>query len=102
MHQLAAKADIAIYFMVIPDSAQLTPGACRGLPADMEKPQKELATFFESNGLEISSQRAAGAASEKAAGRALYFPHDGHWNALGNELAAEQLSEFLSKEWLSE
>jgi hypothetical protein len=98
MHQLAANAGIPIYFMVIPDSAQLVAGAYKGLPADMEKPQKELAGFFASNG--FASLDLLPALREQAAGRALYFPHDGHWNALGNELAAEQLAALLSKEWL--
>jgi lysophospholipase L1-like esterase len=99
MHRLAAGSGIPIYFMVIPEGAQLAPDAYRGLPADMERPQKELARFFESEGVKYLDLLPA--LREKADGRALYFAHDGHWNALGNELAAEQLSGFLSKEWLS-
>ena len=98
MHRLAAGKGIPIYFMVIPEGAQMSRDAYRNAPADIEKPQKELARFFKAEGVKYLDLLPG--LREKAAGRALYFPHDGHWNVLGNELAAGQLSEFLSKEWL--
>jgi hypothetical protein len=98
MHRLADANGIPIYFMVIPENAQMSADAYRGV-GDIEKPQKQLAAFFESDGIKYLDLLPA--LREKAAGRPLYFPHDGHWNALGNELAAGQLAEFLSKRWPS-
>jgi lysophospholipase L1-like esterase len=96
MHRLAADRGIPIYVMVIPEGAQMSPNAY-GLQADIEKPQKQLAGFFESEGIRYLDLLPV--LREKSGGRPLYFPHDGHWNELGNELAAEALAGFVSKEW---
>ena len=56
----------------------------------MEKPQKELATVCEFDWIEYCRTRLPGLRPKRRRDRALYFPQDGHWNALGNELAAEQ------------
>jgi hypothetical protein len=33
-----------------------------------------------------------------AAGRAVYFPDDSHWNAAGHEVAAQELAKFLARQ----
>ena len=33
-----------------------------------------------------------------AVGRAVYFPDDGHWNAAGHEVAAQELAKFLARQ----
>ena len=35
---------------------------------------------------------------EAAAGRAVYFADDAHWNAAGHEIAARELAKFLAQE----
>jgi hypothetical protein len=99
MHELASSAGIPIVFMVIPEGGQMSPNAFSGLPADPVRPQKELATFFDGNGMKHFDLLPW--LRERSGGRRVYFPLDGHWNALGNELAAEGLAAFLSKEWPS-
>lgn len=99
MHRLANEAGVPIYMMVIPHAVQLSPAAFAGLPADVEKPQKDLARFFDAEGMKYLDLLPW--FRERALGRPLYFPGDGHWNVLGNEVAADRLAGFLDQEWLS-
>ncbi len=98
MHKLATASGVPIYFMVIPESVQLQPGAYLGLAADMARPQKELAAFFGASNM--THLDLLPFLRERAAGSVLYFPNDGHFTVDGNRLAAERLGEFLQREWL--
>lgn len=100
MHQLASQHGIPIYFMVIPDRVQLSPDAYAGLPADLAKPQKELARFFDSEGMKYLDLLPA--FRERSGGPLLYLPRDGHFSIEGNQAAAERLADYLSREWLAQ
>jgi hypothetical protein len=99
MNQLAKDVNTPLAFMLIPEAFQMNPEALKGLPGDIEKPQRVLAEFFQREGIRyldfLPWMR------EKAAGRQMYFPQDGHWNVLANQLAGERLAEFVSTEWLA-
>jgi len=96
MHALATRAGVPLYVVVIPEDLQMNPNALDGLPADIDKPQRLLREFFETE--QIRYLDLLPWLREHAAGRQIYFPGDRHWNALGHALAAERLAEFLSTE----
>ncbi|HYE86385.1 MAG TPA: hypothetical protein VEA16_08515 [Vicinamibacterales bacterium] len=99
MHRLAGDAGIPIYFMIIPAAVQLAPDAYAGLPADIEKPQKELARFFDREGMKYLDLLPW--FRERSNGRTIYLPQDGHFSPDGNQLAAERLAEYLAQEWMT-
>jgi lysophospholipase L1-like esterase len=93
MKRLAAEAGVPLYFMLIPDQVQFADKAFDGLPAEIGKPQRLLAEFFEREGLLFVDLLPY--LRERAAGSSLYFPGDLHWNARGHALAAERLASAL-------
>lgn len=98
MRDLAAARGIPIFFMVIPDSTQLSDGAYAGLPADVLKPQKEMAAFFEAH--QMKHLDLLPALRRSANGSVLYYPNDRHFTVEGNRIAAKELQAFLAREWL--
>ncbi len=101
MQQLAAEGDVPLFVMVIPEPSQLNEGSYAGLPVDLEKPQKQLRTFFDARGLKHLDLLPV-LRKQRSAGTVVYFPNDGHFTSDGNRLAAESLSDFLAREWLQE
>lgn len=99
MHRLASEKGIPIYFMVIPEQSQLAPHVYAGLPADVDKPQRELAAFFDAEGMNYLDLQPW--LRERGSLRRLYIPGDGHFTVEGNRLAAERLTAYLQQEWLS-
>lgn len=95
MQRLAAEAGVPLYFMLIPAPEQMGDDPFVGLPAEIGKPQRLLRAFFEQEGIAYLDLLLW--LKERAAGRPLYFPMDGHWNALGHALAAERLATFLEQ-----
>jgi hypothetical protein len=99
MLELASRQGIPIYFMVIPQQLQMSTEAFPNLPADIERPQKELAAFFDERGMRYLDLLPW--LRQQSEGRDVYYPADGHFNVLGNQLTAERLSDFLEEVWLT-
>ena len=93
---IAAEAGVPLYVMLIPEDLQMNPLALPAASAEIDKPQRLLREFFESEGIRYLDLLPW--LRERAAGRQIYFPGDRHWNALGHELAAERLAAFLAAE----
>jgi lysophospholipase L1-like esterase len=96
MNRLAKNAGVPMYVVLIPDPLQMNPNEFSGT-GDIDKPQRVLGRFFETEG--ITHLDLLPWLREKSAGRPVYFPFDGHWNALGNELAAERIAQFVADHW---
>jgi hypothetical protein len=85
---------------MIPEALQMNPDAFSGRSGDIDKPQRVLSQFFEREGINYLDLLPW--LREKSADRPLYFPLDGHWNALGNEIAAERVARLLAEGWTAE
>jgi len=97
MHRLATSAGIPLYFAIIPAHVQLVPTAYQDVPVDIGKPQRLLGEFFDSQGIKWVDLRPW--FQQRAQGRDVYFPLDGHWNAVGHQLAAERIADFIWHDW---
>jgi lysophospholipase L1-like esterase len=93
---IALQAGVPLYVMLIPEDLQMTPETFDASAAEIDKPQRLLKEFFEAE--KIRYLDLLPWLREHAAGRQIYFPGDRHWNALGHDLAAEALAEFLATE----
>ena len=91
---IAAAAGVPLYVVVIPEDLQMNRDRFKGLEGEIDKPQRLLREFFEAE--KIRYLDLLPWLRERSAGRQIYFPGDRHWNALGHELAAERLAEFLA------
>lgn len=69
--------------------------AMRRLEWDLDQPDRRLAAFCERNGIPFLALEPLFRRETVEHGRTLHWRHDGHWNAEGNDFAAERMAEFL-------
>lgn len=93
MKRMASEAEVPLIFMIIPEQVQLRGNAWAGLPAEIGKPQRLLAEFFEREGLDYIDLLPS--LTEATTSRAFYLPKDGHWSVAGHALAAQRLADAL-------
>jgi hypothetical protein len=90
---VARSMGVPLLVVIIPDGCQVHLDVCAGDSADATstKPQDRVAAVARSVGLPVVDLLAT-FRDHAASGERLYFHVDGHWNARGQEVAAETIA----------
>jgi hypothetical protein len=67
----------------------------RGLQWDLDKPDRRIQRFCEANDIQFLALEPLFRVETVENGKRLHFRYDGHWNAEGNDLAAQYIADFL-------